>query len=125
MTRLKEIVGTWSLLDYLLVEPSGTSRPIWHSVDGRLTLTAAGGISAVITRTPPQGITVGEIIAYAGTFTLLGDEMKINVQVSNVLWHHTVSQSRRVAVDSSGILKMTLEGHPRGTHIVRWRKVLD
>jgi hypothetical protein len=113
--------GTWRLKDYTLVELSGRSRPIWPGVAGQLILAEDSSISAVIVRQPARDLQAGDIIAYAGTYSVDGDRMSIKIAVSNVPWHSTTEQQRTIKFES-GVLVMTLENHPRGTHIVRWTR---
>lgn len=113
--------GTWRLKDYTLIEHSGLSRPIWPGVAGQLILTEEGSISAVIVRQPAYDLQAADIIAYAGTYYVRGNRMSIQVAVSNVPWHSTTEQQRKISFES-GLLIMTLENHPRGTHVVRWQR---
>ena len=114
--------GGWQLVDYILVGPDGNRAPIWPSVAGSLLFTDDGAIAAVIVKQPAEGISANEIIAYSGAYILSGQDLNIAIHVSNVRWHHIAPQTRKVSVED-GILTMVLENHPRGTHIVRWRRL--
>lgn len=116
------MIGTWILESYFLIEPNGKARPIWPKSSGMLVLTESGTISATIIRQDIEQLSIQDLITYFGKFKLIGDELKIDILLSNVAWHLTKPQTRKVFFEGE-LLRMELHGHPYGSHIVKWKKL--
>jgi hypothetical protein len=119
---LESLIGTWDLLEYRVISPDGTSRPLWDDIRGRLIYSQDGYVSVVIVR-QAERIGLADVICYSGKYIIEGDQIKNLIHVSTIKRYQDALEIRKVEF-RDGSLTLILENHPSGeVHTVRWSKI--
>ncbi|MCB1247157.1 MAG: lipocalin-like domain-containing protein [Acidimicrobiia bacterium] len=141
---MRSLIGTWRLVDWTADIGSRVVRPFGGTVVGLLTYTDDGRMWAALMKEDRQALNTSSIrgadarsrasaaagyISYAGAYTIDGDEVHHDVEVSLFPdWVGDV-QTRQIAwvdVDGEDLLELSYVQPGNGsdaTNTLRWRRI--